>query len=462
MDRFSDLPEPLLVTIISFLPFKEAARTSLFSKRWRHLWRSTQTIDFNARFFINVDASREVQRQVFLDFVRHWIANYQQPTISKFSLALSQPRNSQMVVENCITFSLARNVKHLVLDFSDPTWNEDDFEGLADPTSYELPLSVYGHEQVLESLTLFSCKFNPSGFKNFGLLQEVSLGWVEVGACTLNALLVNCGYLESLSLKHCWSMENFLRVCGRGLRLKTLVVYKCRFYHPCFVVEVPNLSCLRYTGTLPSFDISRNNRGLDEVELDFGLESVCSCSMADFLYKLFFQVFPLRALTVCTYILQVVSMGEDFIGMEPSFPLTHLTLKTAMHDYEQVGIRYFLNSCPHLETLEIQLGPGRIFHDDYEAPYNPLDPHELWIRHPVVFSCVTQTLREVEIKGFKGTPNEIYVLNYLVTNGRVMKKLTVITSREMSNRGNPTVYRNIAKEALMIKSASQNLLITVL
>ncbi|BBH01949.1 F-box family protein [Prunus dulcis] len=195
------------------------------------------------------------------------------------------------------------------------------------------------------------------------------------------------------------------------------------------------------------------NKGLDEVELDFGLESVCSCSMADFLYKLFFQVFPLRALTVCTYILQVVTMGEDFIGMEPSFPLTHLTLKTAMHDYEQVGIRYFLNSCPHLETLEIQLGPGRIFHDDYEAPYNPLDPHELWIRHPVVFSCVTQTLREVEIKGFKGTPNEIYVLNYLVTNGRVMKKLTVITSREMSNRGNPTVYRNIAKEALMIKSA---------
>lgn len=56
-------------------------------------------------------------------------------------------------------------------------------------------------------------------------------------------------------------------------------------------------------------------------------------------------------------------MGEDFIGMEPSFPVTHLTLKTAMHDYEQVGIRYFLNSCPHLETLEIQLGPGRIFHD---------------------------------------------------------------------------------------------------
>lgn len=76
--------------------------------------------------------------------------------------------------------------------------------------------------------------------------------------------------------------------------------------------------------------------------------------------------------------------------------------------------------------------------------------------------CVTQTLREVEIKDFKGTPNEIYVLNYLVTYGRVMEKLTVITSREMSNRGNPTVYRNIAKEAFMIRSASQNLLITVL
>lgn len=46
-----------------------------------------------------------------------------------------------------------------------------------------------------------------------------------------------------------------------------------------------------------------------------------------------------------------------------SFPLNlkHLILKAAMHENELYGIRFFLNSCPYLETLTIEIGPGRVF-----------------------------------------------------------------------------------------------------
>lgn len=54
-------------------------------------------------------------------------------------------------------------------------------------------------------------------------------------------------------------------------------------------------------------------------------------------------------------------MGPEPIGMEPRLSVTNLTLKTAMHYNEQKGIKFFLTSCPLLETLTIDIRRGTIF-----------------------------------------------------------------------------------------------------
>ncbi|KAI9108137.1 hypothetical protein K1719_021010 [Acacia pycnantha] len=50
-DRISDLPDSLLLHILSFLPAKEAVATCLLSKRWRPLWPSLPTLDLKRQDF---------------------------------------------------------------------------------------------------------------------------------------------------------------------------------------------------------------------------------------------------------------------------------------------------------------------------------------------------------------------------------------------------------------------------
>jgi hypothetical protein len=86
LDMFTTLTDKMLFIIISFLPFKEAARTCVLAKRWYHAWRATKNIEFDERFFVRVgesDENQETQRRFFIHFALQWMENYQQSYITK-------------------------------------------------------------------------------------------------------------------------------------------------------------------------------------------------------------------------------------------------------------------------------------------------------------------------------------------------------------------------------------------
>lgn len=302
-DMFSFLPDHVISLILSFLPFIDAARTSVLSKRWRHIWHATVRIEFDESFFVKREEStekRELARCGFIDFMRQWMLNYKEPVVETFSLSFTNPGEYRSDMENCLRFAILRGTRGLYLDFADPSWGEDEF----DPhlRLFQLPTFVYKHK-VLESLKLFSCRFDVSEFSAFSVLKDLSLGWVEVRSSSLKALLMNCPLLEGLCLKNCWNLGD-PDISGPNLRLRRLIIDKCSIDNH-IILMAQKLQYFKYSGLVKSF-LLEDQPDVEEAELDFGLESefdnsgYCGDTLQDILRNLYSNT-----LTVCSYMLQV-------------------------------------------------------------------------------------------------------------------------------------------------------------
>ncbi|CAL5341757.1 unnamed protein product [Camellia sinensis] len=133
-DMFSYLKDSLILIIISFLPFKDAARTSTLSKRWQFLWHETKNIELDETLFVepqNHQFNEETignQRRGFIDFSMQFIQGFRPVSVDKFRLSFSHPENYVEAVQNFVQFAIGHNAKVLALDFSEPTWDQQDFD----------------------------------------------------------------------------------------------------------------------------------------------------------------------------------------------------------------------------------------------------------------------------------------------------------------------------------------------
>lgn len=316
MDVLSSLPEPLLFTIVSALPFKEAAKTSILSKRWIHVWRSTANIDFNELFFVN----HHPQKRAFVEFINNFLDNYQGPFVEKFSLKISNPSQFPDTVKRCISFAFQHGVHHLELDFSDPAWEND--KGGANygyynhhnhnhGASFRFTSDVYGYynndngNRSLESLKLYSCEFSMSDLmENFVGLKDVSFGYVGLNVKDIRELLFNhVGNLEGLSLKRCWGLLDFdLRENQNLDHLRRLAIERCDFESNDLVFSAPNLRYLKYIGDVGVYQMNLG-RDMEEAELDFTSDNCLH--LGDLLYRILTDLYSVKVLTVCSYFLQV-------------------------------------------------------------------------------------------------------------------------------------------------------------
>lgn len=217
MDRISDLPDEIIIRIISFLSIDEAASTSLLSKRWRDMFAFTPNLHLSLtkpkKFMPFVD-----HRQNFMDFVDRVLAVSVNCAIKSFTLKCRLGVGSAHT-NRWICNVLNRGVLDLYLDVK----AQDSllFEVFACKTLVKLKLNRFEIPMLpenaslpaLKSLSLYYVRFyNLEAFEKLisacPLLVELTMDYIawELWKCshilscpTLKRLTTGCiGYSAEL------------------------------------------------------------------------------------------------------------------------------------------------------------------------------------------------------------------------------------------------------------------------
>ncbi|CAL9234219.1 unnamed protein product [Arabidopsis halleri] len=170
MDGFGNLPEEVLCHILSFLTTKEAALTSVLSKRWLNLWKLVPNIDIDDSVFLYPEEGKREKEgilQCFMDFVDKVLALQGDSPIERFSLKCETGIDKDRV-NGWICNVLRRGVSDLELSLDYSGYDSDSDE------IYCLP------EELFESKTLVDLKLRS---------EEYGVNWWRGGEYTCLPLL---------------------------------------------------------------------------------------------------------------------------------------------------------------------------------------------------------------------------------------------------------------------------------
>lgn len=112
-DRISALPDGILCHILSFLPPKHAASTTILSTRWKYLFSSLPNLDLDDSFFFR--PPDHIDAQCFVNFVYRLLLLRKPPHVNRFRLTFYERYDNSHLIA-WIRSLVSRNVKELHID----------------------------------------------------------------------------------------------------------------------------------------------------------------------------------------------------------------------------------------------------------------------------------------------------------------------------------------------------------
>ncbi|KAL3753830.1 hypothetical protein ACJRO7_001123 [Eucalyptus globulus] len=320
VDLISSLPQDILHKINSFLPLKEAVRTSLLSTRWRSLWSPT-TVNHFAAGDSPISAFDAVKDS--LEAVGALLGSYESPEMRK--LCFQFPKGD-------VTVLATKGVeKELHLNF---------FHSKKEDKSYYQMKVDFGDTTLI----------NITNLSTLRILHLRSV--VGVTEDFASSLLTNCQLLQSLRIEKC---EGLKRIgIEKNESLRSLMIVDCMDIEN-VTVSATALRSFVYKGLLTQIHM-KNALNLVDVVLD--LEGAFGNSDFDCeeVLSLFSSLKEVETLTTSGWLLEwLCSAGVIFGRLE--FQLSKLKqlrwIDSLMDNGKRDSLACFLNICPILEKLFI-------------------------------------------------------------------------------------------------------------
>ncbi|CAK8564982.1 unnamed protein product [Lathyrus sativus] len=110
-DRISELHDSILCHILSFLPTKHAATTSILSKRWKSVWLSVLTLDFDCKAFQDMASFGYSVHKLML------LRNSGLPIVSfRFNCTFLCSIHNKCDVTRFVSYVMNRGIENLIID----------------------------------------------------------------------------------------------------------------------------------------------------------------------------------------------------------------------------------------------------------------------------------------------------------------------------------------------------------
>ncbi|XP_058089859.1 F-box/LRR-repeat protein At4g14103-like [Magnolia sinica] len=398
-DRLSDLPNGILNQIVSFLPIKEAARTSILSRKWRYIWTTITSLDLDSCLFN--------KWETFASSIDRLVTHHDGPVLQKLRLSLLWARSRHTTqINGWIASAVKLNVQEL--DLYIPM------------EEYELPCCLFTCKSLLILKLALNCSVlrlpTASGLSRIKMLHLTEVDFPNEK--TFEELFLSFPKLENLNLENCGLTHfEFLNISSH--ELKKLVISNCRGLHECRIyISTPNLLSFKLVGNVARDYTVGILPTLEDAFIDFRGNLPWKHNIGGFdldhsycFRKILRRLHNAKSLTISASCIEFLSAIEDMLKHLHTFhSLKHLKLTTSLREDHIHLITCILESSPNLQTFVLEIEDED--EDRNRKVYN-LGP-----------------FKPVDVRHFGRHENDIELVKFLLKNAAKLEKMIITTFKK--------------------------------
>ncbi|CAL1408432.1 unnamed protein product [Linum trigynum] len=421
-DRLTDLPVEVIQRILVFLPIKDAAKTSVLSRKWRHQWRSIPQLVFDDGFarISRVSESESKVRNKFTMLNLYRALLVHDGPITKFVLSIPGLTPCDEI-DGVVLYLSNKGLQDLTLEFYGPGYNAD---------GYQLHSSLFSAIH-LKCLTLQSCEVTqPSWFIGFSKLTDLRL--------------------EQVTLP-CDFFTNFLTMCPA---LESLRVTDCGGYAAELEIVAPFLKSFHLNGSLKDISFKCTPRLLS-LTLD-----VYETDMHE-MVAFFASITTLQQLCISTQFMRELAAANKNVPTRLPSPLHGLEvleiIDVALDSLELKHVFLCLiTSSPNLRRLRVEIDFGQLLYlagtTEFSSIRKLLEAEDC----PGFSSRFFQHLKVFRMEASCGTQVELDLVRFILATAPLLQRIHITPACHLSfeTRLKFTVeamrYKRVSKEAQLI------------